>query len=123
LRLEQWTRQNLVEYWRPWQEIRSRLLARDGLGALGGWAAEWGVLGVSRLHYTLTTGQIASKYAAGLYALHRFPPRWHPIIVEALRVRRGDGTRSAYWLPFRRRADLLRYIIMVIDDALALPPR
>jgi hypothetical protein len=122
-RLDQWTRQNLVEYWRPWHARADRLLTRAGLAALQPWAAEWGALGVSRLHYTLATGQIASKYGAGLYALQRFSPRWHPPIVEALRIRRGDAARSVSPWPIARRRDLLRYVAMVIDDALALPPR
>jgi hypothetical protein len=94
-----------------------------GLAALRPWAAAWGVLGVSRLHYTLAAGEITSKYGAGLYALRRFPARWHPPIIEALRIRRGDGGRSVYRTPLGRRADLLCYLAMVIDDGLALPPR
>jgi hypothetical protein len=120
--LDQWTRQNLVEYWRPWQARHSKLLSGPGLAALRPWAFAWGVLGVSRLHYTLTTGRITSKYGAGLYALRRFPTHWHPPILEALSIRRGNGWGSVYRTTFRRRADLLRFVTMVIDDAQALPP-
>jgi hypothetical protein len=121
--LDRWTRQNLVEYWRPWQARHSRLLSWPGLSALRPWATEWGVLGVSRLHYTLTTGRITSKYGAGLYAMRRFPRRWHRPILEALSIRRGNGVSSVYRTTFARRADLLRYVAMAIDDGLALPPR
>jgi hypothetical protein len=121
--LERWTRQNLVEYWRPWQAHHGRLRSRAGLSALRPWASEWAVLGVSRLHYTLATGRITSKYGAGLYALRRFPARWHRPILEALSIRRGNGVGSLYRTTFGRRADLLRYLTMVIDDGLALPPR
>lgn len=121
--LDRWTRRNLREYWRPWQARHGRLYSRPGLSALRPGATEWGVLGVSRLHYTLTTGRITSKQGAGLYALRRFPGRWHRPILEALHIRRGRNGGSVYRTTFGRRADLLRYVGMAIDDGLALPPR
>ena len=57
------------------------------------WAVVWGVLGVSRLHCTLATGGIVSKYAAGLYARETFPTRWHRIVYESLRIRGGGHGR------------------------------
>jgi hypothetical protein len=45
------------------------------------------------------------------------------VLVEALRIRRGDRGRSIYETPLGRRRDLLKYVAMVIEDALALPPR
>ena len=99
------------------------LASRDGLASLGPWATEWGVLGVTRLHHTLAGGEITSKYGAGLYAMRRFPLRWHRVIVEALRIRRGDPGRSIYRTPLGRRRDLLAYVAAVIDDALSLPER
>jgi hypothetical protein len=121
--LDRWTRENLDAYWRPWLARAGRLASRGGLASLGPWATEWGVLGVSRLHYTLTSGEITSKYGAGLYAMRRFPLRWHRIVVEALRIRRGDRGRSGYATPLGRRREMLAYVALVIDDALALPPR
>jgi len=121
--LDRWTRQNLEEYWRPWHTRFGQLVSRDGWASLGPWATEWGVLGVSRLHYTLVSGQITSKHGAGLYAMRRFPVRCHRVIIEALRIRRDDGGRSLYRTPFGRRRDLLACVSMVIDDGLALPPR
>lgn len=121
--LDGWTRENLDAYWRPWLARVGRLASRDGLASLGPWATEWGVLGVTRLHYTLASGEITSKYGAGLYAMRRFPLRWHRVIVEALRIRRGDPGRSTYPTPLGRRRDLLAYVAMVMEDALTLPPR
>ena len=118
--LDRWIRENLETYWRPWLARFGRLLSREGLASLGPWATEWGALGVTRLHYTLARGAIASKHEAGLYALRRFPARWHPVIIEALRIRRGTG-RSPYRWPFSRRRDMLAYVEMAIDDALSLP--
>jgi len=78
--LATWTRDNLERYWRPWFRRSSRLPSRPGLACLGSWGPAWGVLGVSRLHYTLATGEIISKEGAGLYALDAFLPQWHRII-------------------------------------------
>jgi hypothetical protein len=47
------------------------------------------VLGVSRLHYTLATGEIASKEAAGRYALDAFEPGWRAVIEDAPAFWRG----------------------------------
>jgi hypothetical protein len=121
--LDRWTRQNLESYWRPWVARRRRLASREGLASIRPWATEWGVLGVSRLHYTLRTGAITSKYGAGLDAMRRFPTCWHRVLIEALRIRRGDRGRSTFATPLGRRRAMLAYMSMVIDDALTLPER
>jgi hypothetical protein len=51
------------------------------------WGIAWSVLGIARLHYTLTTGQITSKSGGGRHALEAFDARWRPIITEAIRCR------------------------------------
>jgi hypothetical protein len=121
--LDRWTRGNLERYWRPWRGRHGRLLPSYYIASSKPWAAEWGALGVSRLHYTLTTGQITSKDGAGRYALARFPARWGRLLAEALRIRRGGGGRSRYRTPFGRRRDLLAYVTLVIEDGLRLPIR
>lgn len=119
-RLDAWTRENLAAYWRPWLARSGRTLSRFGIVSLGAGATEWGVLGVTRLHATLATGAIVSKRGAGDYALDRFPPRWHPIVMEAIRIReRQAGGR--YRSPLHRHREMRAYMAMVIDDALALP--
>lgn len=122
-RLDAWTRENLASYWRPWLARIDRLTARPVLAAQIEEATEWGVLGVTRLHATLATGEIVSKRGAGDYALAAFPPRWHPIVAEAIRIRerRPDPSR---FVDLRDVAGAMRaYMAMVIDDALALPMR
>ena len=115
--LASWTLANLDTYWRPWRARSARLWSRAGLASLGPRATAWGVLGVTRLHYTLTTGEITSKDGAGRYALTAFPDRWHRGIAECLRIRRGEGGPSLYRTPLARRDDALAYIAMVIDAA------
>ncbi|GAA3102449.1 aminoglycoside adenylyltransferase domain-containing protein [Nonomuraea salmonea] len=101
--------------------------------SLGAYGTVWVVTGVSRLHYTLATGEIASKTDAALHALETFPERWHRVVNEALRLRQDDsaqpsfaglvscfgehfGTprRSLYGSPFERRRDVLEFAGHVI---------
>ncbi|MFF2662049.1 nucleotidyltransferase domain-containing protein [Kitasatospora sp. NPDC058032] len=112
-----WTVANLEEYWRPWWRRSSRLASRPGLACLNGSGPVWGVLGVSRLHYTLATGRIASKRGAGEYARAVFDERWHRIVDECLRIRAGGRGRSLYPNPFVRRADALAFMDMAIESA------
>ncbi|MEU7867482.1 aminoglycoside adenylyltransferase domain-containing protein [Dactylosporangium sp. NPDC049140] len=81
------TRANIASYWRPW-------LRRRGLALLSDRGVTWGVLGLARMHCTLSTGGIASKSAAGGWALDAFPEHAQ-VLREALRLRAGDARRSA----------------------------
>lgn len=112
--LASWTLGNLESYWRPW---RVRYASSSQGAALDPWAAAWGVLGVTRLHYTLATGEITSKTGAGLYALETFGAEWHRVIEECLRIRAGVDGPSSYGSPSSRRRDALAYMGRVIDDA------
>jgi hypothetical protein len=112
-----WTLGNLDSYWRRWCARHSPLFSRAGLASLGTWAPSWGVLGASRLHYTLTTGAITSKDAAGIYALERFPEPWHRVVKECLRIHRDESVPSLYRSPLARRKEALAFMSMAIDDA------
>ena len=113
--LATWTRRNLDDYWRPWHRRSSRLLSRPGLACLTPWGPAWGVLGVSRLHYTLATGDITSKRGAGEYARTAFAPRWHRILNECLRIRLATPGPSLYPNPLTRRREALTFVSMAID--------
>ncbi|MCF3962526.1 aminoglycoside adenylyltransferase domain-containing protein [Streptomyces fuscigenes] len=115
--LADWARDSLERYWRPWWERGSRPFSSEGLALLGSEAPAWGVLGISRAHRALATGEAVSKTEAGEYARKEFGPRWHRIVDEALRARRGGDGRSHYPVPPRRRADALAFVDMVIEDA------
>lgn len=96
---------NLDDYWTPWLAAARRPLSPRGLAMLGGWAPAWGVLGLARIAYTLRTDDIASKSAAGRWAMAAFPDLWTPV-GEALRLRTGVGV-PAYRDPFARRREAL----------------
>jgi Domain of unknown function (DUF4111)/Nucleotidyltransferase domain len=114
-----WTLGNLTSYWQPWV-ARQRSLVRGSM-MLSDWAVGWGVLGVPRLHFTLSTGEVTSKAGAGDYALATFEERWSPIVTEALRLRRGaDDQSEAYRRrPLARRRDALDFMTHVLDDAIS----
>lgn len=116
-RLAAWTNDNLDAYWRRLLDRSQRIGSLYGLMGLSAWACAWCVLGVTRLHYTLASGQITSKCGAGLYALETFPKRWHRVVEEALRIRRGAGGRSLYRFPWARRSEVFSFTAWVIEDA------
>lgn len=117
--LRGWSRHSLEDQWRRWRAKAGRIITPRGLAALGSLAPSWSVLSVSRLHYTLRTGEITSKSGAGLYALHAFEERWRRVVNECLRIRRGSTLPSLYASSLARRRAALDYIEMVLDDALA----
>lgn len=49
---------------------------------------EYAVLNAARVLYTLNCQGRATREKAGNYALEVLPERWHPIVREALRLRR-----------------------------------
>ncbi|MEV0229762.1 aminoglycoside adenylyltransferase domain-containing protein [Nonomuraea sp. NPDC050786] len=134
--LAAWTADNLDRYWRRLVTRASRLAAPWGLASLGNYGTVWIVTGVSRLHYTLATGEITSKAGAGRHALEAFPERWHRVVKEALRLREADTAlptvasavsglgdhfgaprASMYGSPFERRRDVLGFADQAITAA------
>lgn len=118
-RLLSWTRENVESYWVPWHARSGRLLSGAGLALLRPANAMWGVLGISRLHYTVATGRIASKSEAGEHALKVFDSRWQRIVEESLRIRRGTPGKR-YGNPFARRTEALAFVAMAIGAIRAL---
>ncbi len=115
--LRAWTRENLDTYWRDWL-ARARRSGPGRARALPRRFAARGVIGVSRLHYTLATGEIISKEAAGEYALATFGPRWRVVIEDALAFWRGDPLPTAYGgRRGIRLGDAAEFVAHVIDSS------
>jgi hypothetical protein len=108
-KLAEQTRTNLATYWTNWVHRSSRLASWRGMATLSNYLTTWGALGVTR-----AVGEVTSKTAAGEYALEAYDERWHRIVREALRIRLGGP--ALYRDPFRRRADLLAFMTMVLND-------
>lgn len=119
--LRAFTVDNLSSYWRPWWEKNRRTSALSLALGMSPLFPVWAVLGVSRLHHLVATGELTSKTGAGRYAARQFDPRWQRIIAESLSLRTGgaEGRRS-YRNPLARRSDTLAFLDATIDDALTL---
>jgi predicted nucleotidyltransferase len=108
--------ENINGYWLNWvkrcESVRS--FQFPGLFVSGG-MIEWGVLGVTRLFYSIKEEDIISKMGAGEYALQTVPQEHHRIIREALRIRNGNRF-SLYGSMIKRRQDALKYMKFVITE-------
>lgn len=110
-------RDNLNTYWLSWKNDCKKFPSRKYIGLyinLG--MIEWVILGVSRLYYTFKERDITSKVGAGEYALQTVPEKWHMIINEAMRLRKGNK-KSYYKSIFERRKDALDYIDFIIKES------
>jgi len=115
--LTAWTLENLDQYWKRWITQSKDPATRTAMAMLTDWGVAWGVLGVSRQHYTVATGQITSKTGAGRYALGRFPARWHGVIEEALRCRPEPVSAPApESAPERRRTQAVAFMEAAAED-------
>ncbi|GAA0085314.1 nucleotidyltransferase domain-containing protein [Clostridium sp. CTA-7] len=110
-------RNNLNTYWINWINDCRKLTPMKYIGLFVSLnIIEWGVLGVSRLYYTFKERDITSKIGAGEYALQNLPERWHKIINESMRLRKGNK-KSYYNSIFERRNDALTYINYIIQES------
>jgi hypothetical protein len=120
--LRVWQLANLNGYWRRWAE-RTRIDGRPHQVAPARRLAAWGVLGASRLHYTIATGEIATKEAAAHHALEVFDLRWHPLINDAIRYWHSEPPAPQYRRSAsHRRHDANEFVKCVIDAANSLTP-
>lgn len=111
---------NINTYWQNWLDGCKRFPSINYFGSyVSIRSIEWGVLGVTRLCYTIREKDMTSKVGAGEYALGTVPEKWHKIIQEAIRFRKGEK-QSLYRSVRKRRADALAYMEYVIGECNAL---
>ena len=116
--LRSYTHDNLGSYWRGQADALAQFPSEAGKPDIVAWC----VLGVSRLHHLLATGELTSKTGAGRYAITAFDDRWRSIVTEALAVRVTAETSGAYDDdPEARAEDCIAFTDMVVRDGLALP--
>ncbi len=116
--LRRYTHENLGSYWRGQADALAQFPAEAGKPDI----AAWCVLGVSRLHHLLATGELTSKTGAGRYAVEAFGEPWRQIVTEALAVRVTGETSGAYDDdPEVRAQDCIAFTDMVVRDGLARP--
>ena len=114
--LRAWTLGNLNSYWRRWAQ-RAHRSGLNRATMLGRRFTSAGVLGAPRLHYTIATGEIATKEAGGAYALDVLDPRWRPLIEDALAWWRNAPPRRAYRCrSIALRRDAAEFVSCVIES-------
>jgi hypothetical protein len=108
-RLRAFTVDNLDTYWRA---NAAALTAMPSEGAREE-ACCWCVLGVTRLHHLLVTGDMTTKSGAGRWGLTYYPERFHRVLREALRIREGGVSEYPEDAPARGRdtAELTAYVV------------
>jgi hypothetical protein len=109
-RLSDWTLGNLNGYWRDHASRgldHARTMAAGA--AVDGYLVSWVTLGAARLHYSLATGDITSKSAAGRYAVERFPA--FTDVVNAALAWRATGSGEYTVADWCRGAELTLAIV------------
>lgn len=116
--LRDYTHDNLAGYWRETADSLAQFPAEAGRPDV----VSWCVLGVSRLHHLLATGELTSKSGAGRYAFEAFGPRWRDVVTEAMAFRVTGETSGMYDAdPAARARDTIEFTDMVVREGLAIP--
>jgi Aminoglycoside adenylyltransferase, C-terminal domain len=89
--LRHWSVANLTGYWAGLLDRWRRGPTPPRELVLHQYGLPWLVLGVSRLQYTIATGEITSKAGAGRWALDHYDERWRPLISTCLALRQGEA--------------------------------
>jgi len=113
--LRNWTLGNLNSYWRQWAEDLKRP-GQTALKALLLRYVAWAVLGTSRMHFTIATGEIASKTQACDYALSVFAAKWHPLLEDTRAYWHRISRTTHYRSPLARRNDTAEFVMAVIES-------
>jgi Nucleotidyltransferase domain. len=109
---------NLEHYWLNWRRKVEKFPSKAYFGMfIKGWMIEWGVLGVSRIFYSIREHDLISKAGAAHYAMQHVPERWHRILQESINLRSGNR-KSLYRSVFKRRQDALAYMDYMIKECL-----
>jgi predicted nucleotidyltransferase len=114
--LREWCRGNIRGYWQSWTKSSMRKLMNpietDDIDTV------WGVLGVTRLHATIASGEVISKSGAADYAKQTFEPQWHKLVDEIALARRNNRVQGIKF-SMKQKRTALRYMEHVITDALS----
>lgn len=115
--LRDYCRDNLGSYWHQEAAALARFPAEAGRPDI----VAWSVLGVSRVHHLLATGELTSKTGAGRHAVATFGPRWRRLVTEALAIRVTGESAGAYDDAVEERGhDTVAFVEMVVREGLAL---
>jgi Domain of unknown function (DUF4111)/Nucleotidyltransferase domain len=79
-------------------------------GAVSRWGQQYLVVSFCRLLHTRETGNVASKRAAGEWAIRELDPRWHDLISAALNDRPDPWSRVHQRAPAQAVTETLAFI-------------
>ena len=111
---------NINSYWRNWLNQHASIFRKKIMLFCFPRLTEWSVLGIARQLYTLHTGKIVSKRAAGLFCLEHLPVKFRPTIEEAIKIRM-DNRVYPFFLShpvkpsFRRMRETIECVHYLID--------
>jgi hypothetical protein len=113
--LRRWNVDNLERYWRGQVESWCRVEPTEAR-VRHEYGLQWLVLGVPRLHFTISTLEVTSKTAAGYYALEVVDRQWHPLIEAAIALRADQGA-PVRMSPEQARDQAVELAVWFIEDA------
>ena len=116
--LRRWNADNLDAYWRGRVEW---MTTAEPTEAVVRWeyGLQWLVLGIPRLHHTISTLEVTSKTGAGHYALNVVDRRWHQVIETAIALR-ADRAAPLSASPAQLQRDAVELAAWLISDARAV---
>ncbi|NMC80930.1 MAG: DUF4111 domain-containing protein [Chloroflexi bacterium] len=114
--------ENVNSYWARWLLDTKKLFSPKGIYALTDKSIEWGVLGISRMVYTLSEKDVTSKDKVVTYALEHTPRNHHKILNEAHCIRTGNNRRE-YQSSLKRRKDMIEFMEYMIRTCNRLSAR
>lgn len=120
--LTAWNLRNLDTYWHRTARM-ARQIPREAAAAFDPRKFVWAILGPPRLHYTISTGRITTKDAAGEYALANFPSQWHGLIRAAIATHRGDISTFGEATDDPFQLAIAGFIDFVVSDARRIADR
>lgn len=112
--LRRWVRQNLDTYWADWVR-RASGLTPLAIYALLPRGMEWSVLGITRMLYTLETGEVISKSDVAEWAIEHVEDRYHDLLRSVAKIRHGSS--GNFLEIMERKAQALAYMTHVLAVA------
>ena len=113
--LRAWCKGNIRGYWGSWTENAIHQLTNpidaDDVDIV------WGVLGITRLHATIASGEVISKSGAAVYAKQTFDPKWHDLVDDVAAARKNRNDQAADF-SVNQKMTAMEYMEHVIADAL-----
>lgn len=108
---------NINTYWKAWVDKHAAVNRPGILLMLLPRLTEWVILGLARQLYTLRTGEITSKTAAGHYCLEHLPANYHWIVERAIKIRTAKNEHFLELKPSYSVQPSIKRAVQTLDCA------